>query len=124
MTRSLRDDGCVCLIISSIHCCAIGAGEMIRVAPDGTAGWNGKEKYGKRKYKIDEYEVETIACKQASKACSQAGGRKGKPSLPLACECAQEASLQASETAKLSKTWVSISLLASNHPFQSFTGLG
>ena len=65
------------------------------------------------------YEVETVACKQTSKARSPAGGREGKPSFPLACEKAAEAILQDGETAKFSKTWVSISLLESK-PLQSF----
>lgn len=92
---------------------------MIRVAPDGTAGWNRREKYENRKYKIDVFEVETVACKLTSKALSPAGGKEGKPSFLLACESAQDAILQDGETAKFGKTWVSISLLESK-PFQSF----
>ena len=38
LTSNLTVDGCVCLEISSTHCWAIGAGEMISVALDGVAG--------------------------------------------------------------------------------------
>ena len=41
---------------------------MIKVAPDGTAGWNRREKYENRNNTTDVYEVETVACKQTSKA--------------------------------------------------------
>lgn len=97
----------------------MGAGEMIRVAPDGTAGWNRREKYENRNNTTDVYEVETVACKQTSKAYWLAGGREGKPSFLLACKSAQEAIFQDGETAKFCKTWVSISLLESK-PLQSF----
>jgi len=40
LTSSLRVEGLVCLEISSTHCWAIGAGEIIRVAGDGMAGCN------------------------------------------------------------------------------------
>ena len=60
----------------------MGAGEMIRVAPDGTAGWNRREKYENRNNTTDVYGVETVACKQTSKACSLAGGREGNLPFP------------------------------------------
>ena len=92
---------------------------MISVAPDGTVGWNRREKYENRNNTTDVYEVKTVACKQTSKASSLAGGREGKPSFPLACENATKAILQDSETPTFNKTWVSISLLESK-PLQSF----
>ena len=76
---------------------------MIRVAPDGTVGWNRREKYENRNNTTDVYEVKTVACKQTSKARSLAGGREGKPSFPLASENATEAILQDSEMQNLTK---------------------
>ena len=45
LTSSLRVEGSVCLEISSTHCWAMGAGEIIRVAGDGTAGCNQIKKF-------------------------------------------------------------------------------
>ena len=44
LTSSFIDDGSVCLKISSTHCWAMGAGEMIKVARDGTAGFKKKNR--------------------------------------------------------------------------------
>ena len=45
LTSSLRVEGSVCLEISSTHCWAMGAGEIIRVAGDGMAGCNQIKKF-------------------------------------------------------------------------------
>lgn len=58
----------------------MGAGEMIRVAPDGTAGWNRREKYENRNNTTDVYEVETVA-NRLPRHAHQLG--EGKGNLPF-----------------------------------------